>query len=168
MLNWVKKKHSRWKKSRWKSLGKTKGFHVWNSDFINFFWQVTNIFSGERNVKTFYFFFLCEKWGRKCFQVQCMKRTLNTFLCENEGKKKLECFGNFSVFLKSICKKKMFCHVSSEKKYWWEKTKKYFSCHLWSPSKKQNFRRFIFSCVKTPGAQEDNVVCIKGPEEYKT
>lgn len=46
--------------------------------------------------------------------------------------------------------------------------KKDFSCHLWSPSKKQNFRRFIFSCVKTPGAQEDNVVCIKGPEEYKT
>lgn len=46
--------------------------------------------------------------------------------------------------------------------------KKDFSCHLWSPSKKQNFRRFIFSCVKTPGAQEDKVVCIKGPEEYKT
>lgn len=73
------------KKSRWKSLGKTKGFHVSNSDFIKKIWQVTNIFSGERNVKTFCFFFLCEKWGRKCFQVQCMKRTLNIFCVKMRG-----------------------------------------------------------------------------------
>lgn len=167
MLNWVKKKHSRWKKSRWKSLGKTKGFHVWNSDFIKNVWQVTNIFSGERNVKTF-FFSPVWKMREKMFSSSMHEKNIEYFFVWKWGGKKLECFGNFSVFLKSICKKKMFCHVSSEKKYWWEKTKKYFSCHLWSPSKKQNFRRFIFSCVKTPGAQEDNIVCIKGPEEYKT
>lgn len=74
----------------------------------------------------------------------------------------------FKIDLWKICRGKKSCFMCQAKKNIGGKRKKYFSCHLWSPSKKQNFRRFIFSCVKTPGAQEDNIVCIKGPEEYKT
>lgn len=86
MLNWVKKNIHVEKNHAENLWEKQKVFMCETVIFFKNVWQVTNIFSGERNLKTF-FFSLCEKWGRKCFQVQCMKRTLNIFLCENEGKK---------------------------------------------------------------------------------
>lgn len=97
MLNWVKKNIHVEKNHAENLWEKQKVFMCETVIFLKNVWQVTNIFSGERNLKTF-FFFPVWKMREKMFSSSMHEKNIEYFFVWKWGEKKLECFGNFSVF----------------------------------------------------------------------